>query len=335
MEISLIELNTPAGHASTLIECPDKSLLVAWMGGSAEGENDVAIYVTRIADGQISNPVVAAKVRNLPHWNPVLHVDSENNIILFFKVGRTITHWKTWVMRSADSGLTWSTPRELVPGDRGGRGPVKNKCITLADGKIIAPASHENGRWRPFVDCSGDGIAWERSDYVPIERKLVAVDKGKNLWLGAIQPTLWESRPGQVHMLLRSNGGTILRSDSGDGGKSWNQAYETCLPSNNSGIDLTRLENGMLVLLCNPAGGNWAKRSPLSMFVSQDNGVTWQRTADLAKSEGDEYSYPAIISLAEGGIAFCFTWRRKKIAFGQLTAAELREMTYDKCSVEK
>ncbi len=37
-------------------------------------------------------------------------------------------------------------------------------------------------------------------------------------WDGVIQPTLWESSPGHIHMLLRSTRGAIFRSDSIDYG---------------------------------------------------------------------------------------------------------------------
>jgi len=83
--------------------------------------------------------------------------------------------------------------------------------------------------------------------------------KGK----GVIQPTLWESEPGKVHMLLRSTESKIYRSDSSDGGKTWCTAYPTELPNNNSGIDLTRLQNGNLVLAYNPVEKDWGARTPL------------------------------------------------------------------------
>ena len=43
-----------------------------------------------------------------------------------------------------------------MPGDRGGRGPVKNKVIVLSDGTWLAGASLEPDAWDVFVDRSGD-----------------------------------------------------------------------------------------------------------------------------------------------------------------------------------
>lgn len=76
-------------------------------------------------------------------------------------------------------------------------------------------------------------------------------------WDGVIQPTLWESSPGHIHMLLRSTRGAIFRSDSIDYGATWSVARATSLPNNNSGIDLVSMQDGTLILALNLVNGNW------------------------------------------------------------------------------
>src|SRR5690606_35066739 len=153
--------------------------------------------------------------------NPALFAAPDGRVHLYFKVGRRIPGWSTWTLTSGDQGATWSEPRALVPDDLGGRGPVKNKPILLSDGTWLAGASleTEEGRWDVFVDRSEDGgQTWQASDLIPLDRNRCA---GK----GVIQPTLWESTPGHVHMLMRSTCGVICRSDSGDGGRTWSPIY--------------------------------------------------------------------------------------------------------------
>lgn len=85
-------------------------------------------------------------------------------LVLFYKVGQLLKEWSTQVIVSKDNGYTWSLPVELVKGDRGGRGPVRNKPIVLSDGTWLAPASTEDGIWKAFVDISTDqGATWIRS----------------------------------------------------------------------------------------------------------------------------------------------------------------------------
>ncbi|WP_149525333.1 sialidase family protein [Sphingobacterium hotanense] len=296
-------------HASTLVHLQDDTFLIAWFGGTKEKDNDVGIWLTKGDGKQWSAPVEIAKIREVPHWNPVLFKDANNDIILFFKVGSEISIWETWYIKSSDQGATWSTAQELVAGDKGGRGPVRNKPIVLSDGSWLAGASNEDGVWRPFVDISKDqGKTWEASEYLTFNVDSLGGE-------GMIQPTLWESDPGNVHMLLRSSGGYIYRSDSKDYGKTWNPSYKIDLPNPNSGIDLAKMEDGLLCLLYNPDNKNWGSRADLRLAVSTDNGKTWKDLIDLEKGkEGDEYSYPAIIQWGDH-IAMTYTWNRSNIAF--------------------
>lgn len=301
-------------HASTLIETAEGSLLCAWFGGTKEKHRDVAIWLARFSTGSWSPPVRVAKISDIAHWNPVLFRDEER-VYLFFKVGKRVSIWQTYWMSSPDQGSTWSSPVELVPGDIGGRGPVKNKPIMLSDGAWLAPASTELGGWRPFADRSEDrGKTWVRSGDFAIDRNVI---RGT----GAIQPTFWESAPGQVHALMRTSGGVIARSDSSDGGRSWCAAYATDLPNNNSGIDLVRLEDGRVVLVYNPVRKDWGPRTPLCVALSEDDGATWEKLASLETDLG-EYSYPAIVKTT-AGVAISYTWRRQRIRCWQMTLPSL------------
>lgn len=311
-------------HASTIVHLKNGQLMSAWFGGKKEGTDDVAIWLTQGVPGNWSTPVKVAKIREDAHWNPVLFQAPSGTIFLYFKVGKKIPSWETWFITSDDDGKTWSTPKELVAGDKGGRGPVKNKPILLANGTWVSGASHEEGNWDAFADVSTDnGKTWTASPYIKLDRTTL---KGK----GVIQPTLWESAPGKVHMLLRSSDGAIYRSDSEDGAKTWNAAYKFGLPNPNSGIDLTRLPDGTLVMAYNPDTANWGSRSPLSLIISFDNGKTWPKILDIDSGDKkDEFSYPAVISYGDT-IAVAYTWNRKKIAYWVGTKDDLLKAAKDR-----
>lgn len=306
-------------HASYLAVLPNGEVLVVFFAGTREGADDVTIWGARRVNGAWSAPFEIVNDGDVPHWNPVLMIH-ERELLLYYKVGKPIQDWMTRIVRSQDNGVTWSASAELVTGDRGGRGPVRNKIIVLSNGTWLAPASTEAGIWASFVDRSEDqGKSWVRSCDIRIP-ELEQVRPNFKQKRGIIQPTLWESAPGQVHMLLRSSEGHIYRSDSTDGGYTWCDAYETELPNNNSGIDVVRLPNGALVLCYNPVGLNWGARTPICVTVSRDNGQTWGEELVLENADG-EFSYPAII--AEGNeIYLTYTWKRTNIAFHQLTYTE-------------
>lgn len=307
-------------HASTVISLPDGDVLIAYFAGTKEGSPDVGIWCSKKTNGVWSKPYLVADEEGLAHWNPVLHRKDNGQIILYYKVGHPIPAWYTRVITSDDCGETWSEPVEAVPGDVGGRGPVKNKLIVLQDGTWLAPASLESSTvWDAFVDISRDeGANWEMSRLVPANHPNGTPESfiegaptvsGK----GLIQPTLWESEKGHVHMLIRSTGGSIYRSDSTDAGKTWSPAYRTYLPNNNSGIDLVKMNNGTLVLVYNPVGMYSGPRTPLLASISTDNGETWDELLTLEREPG-EFSYPAII--ADGDhLYITYTWNRERIVF--------------------
>ncbi|GAA3399865.1 sialidase family protein [Paenibacillus hodogayensis] len=307
-------------HASTLIGLDNGDVLAAWFGGTAEGERDVDIWTSTRVRGVWSAPRHAASHAEEPLWNPVLYRREDDLIDLYYKAGHKIRSWRTLVASSPD-GMVWSQAKELVEGDEGGRGPVKNKPIRLVDGILAAPASVETKtRWDAFVDLSSDkGASWSRTDLVPLRRIEAPADgsvpdPGTVAGKGVIQPTLWESAPGHVHMLLRSTERYIFRSDSVDGGRTWCEAYATELWNNNSGIDLTKLPDGRLALVCNPVP---TERTPLVVLFSTDNGHSWGDKFVLEDGPG-EYSYPAIINDGKD-LHLTYTWRRERIAYWKLT----------------
>lgn len=334
-ELIMQELPTRMCHASTLLRLNDGTILCSWFGGSREGAADVGIWLARHSSSGWQKPLLRAS-GTAAHWNPVLAL-IDTRIMLFYKVGAHIKSWQTWVIESCDNGSSWSQPRQLVDGDTsGGRGPVRNKLLQLANGRLLAGGSTEQGIWQAFVDTSEDGgRSWQKSQPIMItglrssgertvarDKSAIPVSEQSFYGRGVIQPALWSSDSGMLHMLLRSTEGSLYRSDSEDSGQSWSSAYAIDFPNNNSGIDLVLSKaDGALYLVCNPVADNWGQRSPLSLFRSADNGRSWVKLLDLDSGDG-EFSYPAIIE-ASGTLYITYTYQRQNIAFWQVPIDEV------------
>jgi predicted neuraminidase len=291
----------------------DGSILAAWFGGTAEANPDSSIRISHRRDNTWTPPRKMPRVSGKPHWNPVLFLAPDNTLRLYFKAGDWPSTWSTWLTTSRDDGATWTQPTPLENTDNRPCGPVKNKPVILHDGTWLAPNSVETTKeWDAFVDISTDGgFTWSHSQMVPIDHDTFP-------GLGIIQPTLWETRPGHVHMLLRSSAARVCRSDSTDGGRTWSPVRQTGMPGPNSGLDLAQLADGALALVFNPvADHSFGSRSPLTIALSTDNGETWPRRLDIETQRGAEFSYPAIIALRNGDIAITYTWKRQRIAFWQ------------------
>lgn len=293
-------------HSSTFEFLSDGGITAAWFQGTAEGADDVCIFVARKIGGTWSKSERVTPDDGEPHWNPVLHLEPDGTLFLFYKTGKHIAGWRTMAITSADGGVTWSPPFELVPGDMsGGRGPVRNKPVYMR-GTLLAPASTEKSEWKCFIDRrTADGV-WRRGDDIALPLN----EKAR----GIIQPTLWLDDTG-VHALMRSTEGYIYRADSEDG-EHWTEPYPTALPNNNSGIDIASAD-GVLYLACNPVGlpegSRWGERTPLSIMSSKDGGAVWELYTNLETGEGS-FAYPAL-RYREGCLHLSYTYNRKTIRY--------------------
>ena len=327
-------------HANTQVSFDNGERLAVFWAGTNEGTPDQAIWTVRYKDGRWQDPVRVKYIYQLPHWNPVLFLDQNNVLHLYYKVGLTVQNWYTMVSDSYDRGLTWSESREAVPGDYTPRVSVRNKILIASNGNYIAPASSEVGtKMDCYADISQDeGRTWNKY-LIPkqhrqpekLEREYLwdGLKQGSlwennlsviNSWDGVIQPAFWESQPGRIHALMRSTRKRIFRSDSEDYGRTWSEAYPTELPNNCSGIDAVCGKNGVLAVAYNPVAHNWGQRTPLVMSISEDNGKTFCDSICLEEGEG-EFSYPSIN--VEGNIwHVIYTVNRRTFAYCQIEDRE-------------
>jgi len=292
----------------TIVQLRNNKFLVAWFAGTRKGHRDTGIWLADRFQSIWSEPRLIAKVKDEPHWNPVLFRTPEGKVQLFFKVGVNPEEWMTWLTTSTDEGKSWSKPMRLTNhSNNSSFGLVKHKPLILADGTWLAPNSIENNnKWDAFVDISRDnGLTWSQSEMVPLDHSSF---NGK----GIFQLSLWESKPNYVHMLLRSTCGRICRSDSVDRGRTWKPAKASSLP-NNSGIDVTKLYDGTLALVYNRVTQNGATLSPLTIALSKNNGKTWPHKLDIETGKG-EISCPSIIPTGIG-MAIVYTYKRQRIKF--------------------
>lgn len=297
-------------HASSLEVLKDGRIFCVFFYGTREGASDVRIFGSfRSPDGIWSEAVPLSEEDGVAHWNPVLFRRKDGAIVLYYKVSQKISRWRTFCRISYDECETWSESFEMVPGDEsGGRGPVRNKPIYLSDGSILAPGSTEKDRWKCFFDRSFDeGVTWQRS-----EDLCIPVPETRH---GIIQPTLWESESG-IHALMRSTENRIYRTDSKDG-THWTEPRATDLPNNNSAIDLAKLPDGRIFLVCNPTEGNMGPRTPLSLFESTDDGETFHLYSHLITMAG-KYAYPCVV-YENGNLHISYTWNRRTIQYFCLT----------------
>ncbi len=297
-------------HSSTLVQLPNGKIAAAWFGGKEEGNEDVCIWGALKTGDKWSKPVLIAdgiinENKRYPCWNPVLFVNKKGTLFLFYKVGPSPREWWGMMRSSTDNGKNWSDPEKLPDGILG---PIKNKPVQLANGDILYPSSTESMNdktWNIHVEKTNDDIKnWEK----------IAINCDS---FGVIQPTILQYPGNRLQMLNRSKQNAVVETWSSDNGKTWSSLKKTNVLNPNSGIDAVTLENGMQVLVYNPArkGSEWYNgRSRLNVAVSKD-GENWTDVYELENNKKGEFSYPAIIQSNDGLVHISYTYDRKNIRY--------------------
>ena len=241
---SLDNKPTPQCHAST-IEETKTGLVASWFGGTEEKNPDVGIWVSRYINNEWTKPVeVADGVQNdgtrFPCWNPVLFYTQEGVLILFYKVGPDPVNWWGMLIKSTDDGATWLKPEKLPEGFLG---PIKNKPVQLADGKIMCPSSTEDNGWK---------IHFEITDSKTKNWEMIKTTDDTSFFV--IQPSVLFYGKDTLQALCRSKEGFITQCRSYDNGKTWGKMSNINLPNPNSGIDAVTLKNGLQLVVYNHTG---------------------------------------------------------------------------------
>lgn len=317
-------------HASTIVETPE-GLVMAYFGGTHEGNKDVGIYVSRMQDGKWGFPVeVVNGVENdtlrYPCWNPVLFQVPGGDLLLFYKVGPGPQTWWGMLMRSTDHGKTWSKPEKMGTDPAVGHllGPIKNKPVMLADGTLINPTSIEypvgespDQDWRVYFEISTDTAkTW----------KVVGpINDGKEF--DAIQPSILFYEGGKMQVICRTREKVLAESWSEDGGKTWSPMKAMDLPNPNSGTDAVTLKDGRQLLVYNHStkeGEEPKGRNILNVALSKD-GKKWSPVMTLENEPvQDGYAYPAVIQTSDEKIHITYTYNRREIKHVVLDPAKLR-----------
>jgi predicted neuraminidase len=116
-----------------------------------------------------------------------------------------------------------------------------------------------------------------------------------------IEPKVVELSDGRLVIFAREKWqGWIWRSESADGGETWTPIERTDIPNPSSKFRLLRASgsryDGRIFLLHNPAGiqpdGKWGRRSPLSLWISDDDMRTWRTKVDLVSDTERNLNYP-------------------------------------------
>ena len=197
-----------------------------------------------------------------------------------------------YVMRSRDSGKTWSRPERspAIHSFYAGKGAVSpyGKIIHLSDDTVLMPVYFEF-----FDERSHQSYVFRSKDNGKTWGDPSLVAKQANETALAVLPD------GRLMAAMRSEkGGHLLIAYSGDKGYTWSEPKQVT-QDNEHPADLIVLKNGHVVLTYGERNTPMGARA----LVSRDGGTSWDQPLVLADDAPNrDCGYPSSVELANGRI---------------------------------
>lgn len=333
-------------HSSSIVECPNGDLLVAWFHGSGERTaNDVVIQGARKKAGSDAwSPVfLMADTQDLPDCNPVLFIDAKERLWLFW-VPVVANGWQHCLLKyrraeayQGDGAPEWSWQDVIIlePGD----------AFPEAIKQGFEQLEAEEGCWAEYalpyeeylVEAAKDKMkrqkGWMTRNHptvLPDGRILLPLySDGFNLSLvgisddlgetwktsapivgyGPTQPTIARRLDGSLVAFFRDEGNAPQRvqwAQSLDNGATWTPALDLDIPNPSSSLEVLVLQDGHWLMLCNDLEEG---RHRLVLKISDDEGATWGRTRQVepADSDATSFEYPSMIQARDGLLHLSYT----------------------------
>lgn len=240
-------------HAAFLDRLPDGRLVCAWFGGTLEGASDISIYAS-VLDRESGTWGEAQRLTHdadRSEQNPVIFADSEGALRLF-NTAQPHGNQDECLLRARPLEIAGNS---LIPGE------ATTVDVPLGSFVRARLVVRDDGAWMmPLFRCiSRPGQRWTGSH--DTAALAVSSDRGATWALTEVPGSI-----GCVHMTIvpldgghmaafyrRRQSDYVHRSESSDGGRSWSEPVPTDVPNNNSSINVIRLQDGRLAMVCNPA----------------------------------------------------------------------------------
>ena len=318
----------PSSHAANLLVLRNGTLLCSWFSGTWEGDSDVSIVVSRLPKGtnQWTKAVVVDHQPGKSFQNPVSFQDATGKILLFHTAqtaNKGQADAQVFMVTSSDDGDSWGS-RELLFSKAGSY--IRQPLLAMSTTEWLLPMYYTpsegitkgaDANYSAVKITKDGGKTWSECEIPKSE--------------GLVQPTVVRLDNGNFLALFRSRYADWIYQSASKDGCVWSAPSPTQIPNNNSSIQMTKLEDGHLVLVFNNSNASTSRekpqtapRKPLSAALSVDGGKTWPWVRDIEAgsmettnhdhfpehSGREEYSYPAVVQASDGHIYVAYTYRR-------------------------
>ena len=318
-EISTLDLlppgpGNPRNTEGDFVRLRDGRLLLAYTkftgGGSDHAEAHIAGRYS--SDGGVTwtgeDVVIVANEGAMNTMSVSLLRLASGEIAMFYLVKNSLTDLRPYVRFSSDETATWSEPAACIEGE--GYYVVNNdRVVQLTSGTLVVPAAYHAPEGEEFNRrgvaemylSDDDGRTWRRGR----EPAVCPTDSP----VGFQEPGVVELADGRLMLFARTRMGAQWTAYSSDGGETWSEPEASALASPLSPATIERLPGSAdLIAVWNDhssvpdayravdegEAATSGLRTPLTVGVSGDGGVTWERRFDLHDDPEGWYCYTAL-----------------------------------------
>jgi predicted neuraminidase len=335
-------------HASSIVECPDGGLLVAWYENGprlpsyeylleADRSDDVRIGGARRQRNQTAwdEPFVMSDTFGVSDNNPAMVIDGKNRLWLIHATMLAVAEraWGSsllWYKVSSDyqrpGPPRWDRESVLIvrPKNfaesvlRSAKGPaVKDVGERLKD-----PFARRLGwmpRAHPLALPQGAVLIPLANENFNVAAMALSSDGGETWTFSnpvpggdVSQPSVVRLASGKLVAFFRDEGTDrrIKRSESLDGGLTWSEVVATRLANPCSGVEAVVLRDGLLAIIYNDRENS---RDRLAVSISSDDGVSWKWTRHLESRPGGRFDYPSMIQARDGTLQATYSYNVQTI----------------------
>ncbi|MBK8946263.1 MAG: exo-alpha-sialidase [Ignavibacteriae bacterium] len=334
-------------HSSSIVELPNGDLLSCWFQGSGERwANDVVINGARLKKGEMnwSKPFLMADTPNHPDCNPMLFLNPENELFLFWIVVQA-NKWETSILKfkstkkySGNVAPEWEWQDIIL------FTPDDNFAKTIEDqfnsneGSEMVYAEYAPKYETMIIEAAKDNkkrtIGWMTRTHPTILNNgrilmpiysdgfnlaMIAIsDDNCKTWTNSLpivgrgnsQPSIVQKNDGSLVAFMRNDGdypGSIMQSFSNDNGVSWSYSQKTEIPNPGSSLEALKLKSGNWLLIFNDTVEG---RHQLAAALSDDEGKTWYWKRYIEKSEKGKgsFAYPSVIQTNDEKIHLTYSY---------------------------
>ncbi|MDD6994634.1 MAG: sialidase family protein [Candidatus Borkfalkiaceae bacterium] len=337
--ISLVHMDTQSVEA-TVRRAPNGDLIViCTCGGVKEPAPENRVYLFRSSDeGKTwSEKQMIHQEDGFAHYQTCTVVENGTIYVFITRHNGYFVDWKNYVLVSTDSGFCWEEHPSPLLAENG----FIRDMITLESGKKLFPyhaypltkEQHEYCRLRNLLICScrppiqyvdnGVYIGDFKDGFEKItafrQTELPRAADGSRAWNWS-ENTVVELEKQHLVMLYRiENTGFLWRTDSFDGGKTWERPNQTEIPNPANKPQLLKGLNGEIILLNTPNNKKdfyLRRRFPLEAWVSYDDMNTWNKKIRISDFPGC-YSYADGFIDSDGKLRLAFEFNRHDIYFAE------------------